>query len=692
MRPEIKKLVEQLLPQADDAALIDFESYYDDEVCTVKKLGPWAYSHHDLFDAYLVTIIAKMPDGSLLEFVGHPSEAPWHLINGRRWLAHNAPFDAELYTRMQEIGAAPPDVNPSEWTCTADLSAFFGYDRGLEKVSRQLFGIILNKDVRNVTMKGKYWFQFSDDEKKSVLDYAADDAIAWCVWQTLKANWPEAEQKLSRHTRESGSRGVRVDVDRMNKDIQTLEMMKFRLEQDIPWLDDEDEKGKPYKLGSPRALARECDKAGVPVPETTSVKDKKFQDWIDEYGEQVPAVEALVKHRRVQRQLTVYKTLRDRLRPDNTVESSLKYYGAQATGRWAGGSGLNFQNFLKAVIMCDAEYRFVEDKKAAVHKVDIRACFIAREGKKLIIADLSQIEPRVLNWVIGNDEFIRLLASGMGPYEAHARASMGWTGGNLKKENPAVYALAKARVLALGYGAGWRKFISMAAQYVGPDDFKTIFEAPVTDEQQNRFLEYLTFLASKGKETKRDLNLVRESMDPLNQDPPLTRAELNIWVNSFIQVMDFRDSNPKIAAKKNWRGEGEDGIWQQLDKQFRAAVTDGTYELGLPSGRSLYYFSVSSSWGWSCRRTREGMPERCYGGLITENMTQAIARDIFAHGVLNIEQAGHPVLFHVHDEVIVEVEPHVTVDEVVKLLTTVPDWATGLPVGAEAVESQCYLK
>lgn len=674
MRPQLKELVTELLPAADETVVVDFESFYNDR-CTVQKLGNWAYAHHDEFDAYLVTVF-----GRGIEFVGHPADFDWRQIDGRPWCAHNAGFDKGVFERLKEIGAVPAHIGPKDgvWRCTADLSSYFGYGRSLADVSRQLFGIELTKEVRDSTMKNKYWFQFSDAEKKSVTDYAADDAIAWCVWQKLGPQWPQIEQELSWHTIMSGSRGVRVNLERVESDIQVLNTAKWRLECDIPWLGEEDEKGKPFKLGSPRALKNECDKAGVPVPETTSIKEQSFLDWLDEYGDLVPAVEAVSKWRRVNRLLETYKTLRARMRPDGTVESTLKYYGAQATGRWAGTSGLNFQNWPKDAMRFDAEHRFTTSKDST-YAIDIRACFIPREGKKMIVADLSQIEPRVLNWFVGNEEFVRLLAAGMGPYEAHARASMGWTSGNLKKENPKLYALAKARVLALGYSAGWRKFIQMALTYVGLEDFKLIFEAPVTEEQEAEFLSYLNWLVDNlgQKDAKRDLRVWRSG--------DLSREEKNVWVNSWLQVTDFRKQNPLLAAKRT-------GLWDSLNNAFRASAVDGHYEVELPEGRKLFYFDVSSNWGWSARRVRGGKPERVYGGLITENITQAMARSCFAPGVLRLESSGMQVLFHVHDEVIVEVDPHVTADDVVKLLCVTPEWAAGLPMGAEADEVPHYKK
>lgn len=609
MRPAIRELVERLTPDADDAVVVDFESFYSDQ-CTVKRLGNWAYTHHPEFDAYLVTVF-----GRGVEFVGHPADFDWKSIDGRIWVAHNAGFDRAVYERLVEQGAIAPGTGPKDgiWRCTADMSAYFGYGRSLEDVSKQLLGVELTKEVRNSTMKGKYWFQFSDAEKKAVIDYAADDAIAWCVWQVLRKAWPQIEQDYSWHTIMSGSRGVRVNVEKVDEDIQTLNTARWRVECDIPWLGEEDEKGKPYKLGSPRALKNECDKAGVPVPETTSIKEQKFLDWLDEYGELVPAVRALTHWRRINRLLETYKTLRERMRPDGTVESTLKYYGAQATGRWAGTSGLNFQNWMKEPMLFDDEHRLVFDKALAKFRIDIRSCFIPREGKKMIVADLSQIEPRVLNWFVGNEEFTKLVASGQSPYEAAAREAGAWTAKESLKEmadhDPEaakVYALFKARILALGYQSAWRKFIQMAATYVGPTTFKQIFEAPVTIEQENDFLRYIHYLVDKlqHKESKRDLRIW--------QSGELTREEKNVWVNSWIQVSDFRAKNPLLAAKKT-------GLWDSLNNAFRAAAVDGHYEIELPEGRKLYYFDVSSSWGWSARRVRGGKPERVYGGLLTEN-------------------------------------------------------------------------
>jgi hypothetical protein len=263
----------------------------------------------------------------------------------------------------------------------------------------------------------------------------------------------------------------------------------------------------------------------------------------------------------------------------------------------------------------------------------------------------------------------------MSPYEAHARASMGWTGGSLKKEAPQTYALAKARVLALGYGAGWSKFIEMARGYLGSEaEFLAIFAVKPDPETVEEFLRYLRWLVEKLGH--------KPSKTALNMWPELDEETQNIWVNAWKQVTEFRRSNARIKA-----------LWDQLDAAFKGSQGDGIFENELPSGRTLTYFDISSSQGWWARPgNRGGIPSRVYGGLLTENMVQATARDVFLHGILNLESAGHRVLFHVHDEVVVDAAEDTNPDEVVRLLTRMPDWARTLPVAAEAEAASHYKK
>ena len=218
-----------------------------------------------------------------------------------------------------------------------------------------------------------------------------------------------------------------------------------------------------------------------------------------------------------------------------------------------------------------------------------------------------------------------VLETGVSVYEAHARATMGWTGGSLKHENPQIYRLAKARVLGLGNGARAGVFVRIAKIMAGLD---------------------ITF----------------------------SQAET--------VVGDFRRTNPLILD-----------LWRKLDRAFTAAVGQD-FELPLPSGRRLIYRNVKrASKGYSAEVQERRMP--FFGGKLVENLTSATARDVLGHIILCLEDAGHRVVMHVHDEVVVEV-PTAHLDTATKdveaIMTTNPDWLAGLPLTAETFTTDFYTK
>ena len=682
MREEVKALLADAAARRIDATLfvaVDFETFYRTErkakrdkleACTVESSGNWGYCRHPEWEAYMVSIYA--PD---VQFVGRPEDAPWESIQNRVWLSHNRNFDRHVYERLVEQRKVLR-VNRYEWHDTADLAVYSHLPRALAKAVKYAFdGLTLDKGARS-SMDGVRWADVPEADRQRILDYALEDAATcWLLWAKFSSGWPSEERQISLHTGEIEFRGIPVDVDAVDRDISTLETALWATEQRIPWVNEKDEKGKPVALRSKAALDRECIKCGVPAPKSTAAKSAEFLEWLDEYGERVPAVIELGRYRRIDRTLSVYKALKARLRPDGRAALALKYFGADKTGRWSGAAKFNLQNLMKSPLLFTADYGWCESVKEAAHVVDVRARIIAPAGRKLVIADLSQIEPRCLNWMVGNGEFLALCAKGMSPYEAHARSSMGWTAGNLKKEDPQKYALAKARVLALGYGAGWGKFIVMARGYLGSEsEFLAIFAAEPPPGQTEKFVAYLAWLVEKTGHAS--------SKNALKEWETLDAETKNIWVNSWTQVQDFRATNPKIKA-----------LWEQLDGELKAAKEDGHLAVELPSGRTLEYFDIGMNGGWITRAANpEGIPQHTYGAHLVENLIQATARDCFAHGILNLEAAGYRVMFHVHDEVVVDAPADADPKEVVRLLTTMPRWANGLPVAAEAEISTHYKK
>ncbi len=614
---------------------VDFETFYTKDDYSVTELGNWRYCHDLRFDPFLISVY----DGTE-GWVGQPKDFNWAALEGAKLIAHNAAFDSSIAARLHEQGLAPALPN---WQCSANLTSYVASTRSLDQAIQVLEGRRISKAVRD-EMNGKNW----DDLVKTGRDgaaaqYALGDAIeCFNLWQKYSPIWPTFEQDLSSLTMKQCARGVAIDVEKLDKYRFVLQEVIFNLVKGLPWTE---RGGKPT---SPIAINEECRKNGIPGPPFKTKDEEGFSEWERTYGPRFPWVYAAGQWRSLGKLLSSLNRVKERLRPDNTIDFSLLYFGAH-TGRWSGGgSGLNLQNLRKVPLyikngnLTQAPSTVRQKDMAAWvaanvdFVLDIRSLFIARPGKKFILSDLAQIEPRILAWMTGNLPLMEKIRGGMSIYEAFARDNMGWTGGELKKENPDLYQLNKAIVLGLGFGCGWQKFQGLAAS-----DYDVI----LSDEQ--------------AKET----------------------------------VSKFRETNPAIV-----------GLWKTFDDNFRKSMGDD-FTTELPSGRKLNYRNIQRS-----IRTKTNpetkKPEKKlvftaeiggrrienYGGKLTENAVQGAARDVFGTHLLALEGNSGDVIWTSHDEAILEVDLDVKPRDVEEVMSVCPEWLQGCPIAAEAQESPCYKK
>jgi hypothetical protein len=660
---------------------VDFETFYVKGDYDIKTLGAAAYVRDPRFDCYLISV----SDGEQ-NWSGHPNEFNWESLEGAILLSHNQSFDSRVYRELVLRGKAP-NVEFADWICTANLSAFLCMRRDLARASEFLLGSVVDKSYRT-DANGKTW----DDMVKAgvaekVKEAGRVDALrCWQLWQKFGHLWPERERKLSKITIDQCATGCALDTVELKRQLFAAQRALIQADSVLPWVA---AGGKPT---SPKAIAEECRKVGIPCPPVkTRDGEEAYDKWAADYVG-YEWVKAYTDYRVINKHITTLEKVLSRTE-QGIFYYDLLYFGAH-TGRWAGSGGFNLQNMRRLPLLLDWFGLLVTDTPRlelvdksptlpyfVAHSLDVRKLFVARPGYRMMAPDLSQIEPRVLAWVVEDEKMLSSMAAGKSPYQAHAESTMNWTGGELKKENKGLYALAKARVLGLGYACGWKKFITVAQALAGLD---ITVDDPKWVQATNDDGE--PCVNAKG-------------------EPIMVSG---YGMNSRRIVKEFRDSNPLLASND----KDNPGFWRMLDNAFRDHV-GRDFEIPLPSGRSLRYPEVQKElkripdpdrpgrWLTKTVYTALAFDEErnavirksLYGGLLCENIVQAIARDVFGECVIRLnETPGINVLWTVHDEAVIEARPDISEEDVRRIMCQPVSWMPGLPVDCEVKVIPHYTK
>ncbi len=450
---------------------------------------------------------------------------------------------------------------------------------------------------------------------EEVRKYAARDAEATlALWRKLGARWPEHERRLFNRTATMGQGGLNVDWGYIAEKKKDLEQTLIRFKELLPWAPPLSV--KQFKLA--------CEASGTTPPDSTSVTDPRFMEWLRENSgsEAAKWIRTVQKIRSVNRTLKVLEAMERRRMPNRRMAYELIYCRAN-TGRWAGGGGLNMQNLNRSVTV----------------GVDLRRPIIASPGSRLAVLDYSQIESRVILYLAGDEESLSMFRKNpeADAYEIHSRSTMGYketeslksfcarTGSNLRN-------LAKARVLGLGFGCGWEKFIIVARVMAGLE----------LSEVESRKI-----------------------------------------------VKEFRDSNPSIV--RLWR-RLEDACRSRNGGDYVLPLPCAQSNPDLM--RYLFYRDVKIGMG-GIECTVSGKRTKVYGGLLAENWTQATARDVLASAWLRCVVAGFIPIMSVHDELVFEV-PDSSADEdmksIIEIMEAPLDWAPHLPLKVDGKLMDFYSK
>lgn len=661
---------------------IDFETR---SVLDVSDVGVFVYAEHPTTRVLCASY--RFGDGPVRRWkMGGlcPRDILAHALAGRLFTAWNAQFEATIWEEiLVPLGWVP--LHPEQWVCSAAIAARADLPRSLEHAARVL-GIADQKDKagHDLMMKlcrprawenGEPLFYEPDDPDCADLfarlyDYCDKDVLAESgILAVLPAVGHPLERRIWLLDQEINRRGVRVDVPLIHAALEITRVATNEINA---------------------ALAEMTGGAVTKVTQTARIKKHLATHELDVASlnkanlRELLANDALSEHvlqilqlRKDGAKASVAKLTKmlECMCADERIRGLLLYYGA-GTGRWAGRL-VQPQNFPRPLHrMTEDLYRLILEGQADVLDLlaplmeimasMLRGCFIPAEGHDLAAADFAAIEARVLAWLAGAEILLEQFSRGESPYPP-----MGFPifGHDCPKEekggDPFKYQVCKNTVLGCGYQMGWERFQEQAWEQTG---------LRLTDE-----------LCQRAVSAYRDMHF---------QIPAYWKT-----INSVCRAV------VKSGAE----------TWTPVaDGKVAFAMESGYLKMRLPSGRSLWYPSPKMSLRtapWMDRETGKPAKVTCvtvagvnpvtkrwsrqalYGGHLTENAVQAIARDLMAEAMLRVEDAGYPVILTVHDEIVTEPpEGHGSVEDFCNLMSAVPEWATGCPVAAEGWRGKRYRK
>ena len=373
-----------------------------------------------------------------------------------------------------------------------------------------------------------------------------------------------------------------------------------------------------------------------------------------------------------------YDALETCIADDGRVRGLLQFYGANRTGRWAGRL-VQVQNLPRTYthplpparqLVKDRNidglrlmYGSINDTLSQL----IRTAFVATPGNVLIDADFSAIEARVISWLAGQEWRLEVFRTHGKIYEASASQMFHVPIEKIKKGNPE-YALrqrGKVAELALGYQGGVSAMRRMDTGH-NLDD--------LSDDEVKGIVD-------RWRETN---SMIRDLWNIVDS------AAVTVITNGGAQTIRSETTDAVIT------------LACELD-----VITGTRYmTILLPSGRKLYYPSPEigvNRWGnpsvsymGQNQTTKRWERVETYGGKLVENIVQAIARDCLAIAIENLEAQGLHVVFHIHDEVVIDTpawaDEDTMLDTVTKIMTKPIPWAQALPLNADGWVDKFFKK
>ena len=652
---------------------LDVESYSE---CDLKRSGLYRYAANPSTELLVVCYCidngpgvtwfpyAHIPGEVILGWKGPyltGTQAPADLLkainSGATVCAHNAQFERLILSGHVGKRHGFPVIPPEQMLCTAAKAASAGLPRSLEDAASAI-GSFPKKAVGRINMlqlakprTGKdkrYTIEAFPEKYKELALYCLDDVLAERDLDNRLPDLSASEQRVWELDQRINDRGIGVDLPAVADAQALIDEYKAYLEERCRELTGCD----PTQTGKLAEWVRANGYPNLPDMQAPTVIEALSDPACPENIRTV----LKIRSTHAMKAVSKYTSMERATGEDGRLRGMHLYYGA-GTGRWA-GLLVQLQNMFRPVIK-DADTAIGAFKARSLalvrflYGVDpmkvfascVRGMLVPGKGKDLLALDFAAIEARVLAWLAGQRDVLAVFA-GHGKIYEYTAAKI--YNGRIETVTSEQRFIGKVACLALGYGGGRMAFAKMAKQY--------------------------------GVDISEDQAEVIKS--------------------------DWRDANPFIVK-----------LWYDLESAAKAAIRQPGIAFGIPSKKII--FKVEGEWLLmrlpSGRRlsylqpemdaegqvtymgidtyTRQWKRVSTYGGKLTENVVQAIARDLLVSGMFNLEAAGYPIVLTVHDEIVSEVdEGFGSVNAAARLMCKLPEWAAGLPVQAEGWRGKRYRK
>lgn len=579
--------------------------------------------------------------------------------------AYNAAFEWGCLSKF--MGRQVP---PEQWRCTMFHGLYAGYPAGLDATGRALG---LPEDKRKLST-GKALIRYfcvpctptksNGGRRRNLPNH---DPARWELFKEYNAQdvttEMEIERRLSLITVPDwlqrqwetdlliNARGVAVDMEMVSGALEIGATVRERLTQEAVRISGLNNPNSVQQLSA--WLEQETGE------EVTDLRKDTVAKMIAQAPD-IPEVQRMLEIRQELGKTSTkkYDAIEQAVCPDGRVRGLLQFYGANRTGRWAGRL-VQVQNLPRTYTQpLELARNLVKQRKLDNLRLIygsvpdtlsqlIRTAFVASDGNVLIDADFSAIEARVISWLAGEQWRLEVFKTHGKIYEASASQMFGVPIERIKKGNPEYALRQKGKVaeLALGYQGGAGALINMGALDMGiPEDD-------------------LPDIVQRWRDTNKRI--------------------CDLW---------YKMNSAAVEAISTGYSVGVGRLL--VSCEYDAAHEVEYLTVLLPSGRKLYYNSPQigeNKWGGPSisymgmdQTTKKWKRIETYGGKLVENCVQAVARDCLAQAIENLEKEGLPVVFHIHDEVVIDCRADTaTLDDVVNIMSRPIPWAPGLPLNAD---------